>query len=132
MELTSRQCAGFAVRELAERDSLEDGFDVHVMVRRQAPHDIVPDAHAEHLRLGVLEHDRGTPGAAEPDCTGSRDRPGGRLQAFDDEAGECRLARPVRTDHCEQLSVFDVERHVVHRVDVASGIPIRDVAQSDS
>ena len=32
---------------------------------RQAPHDVVAHAHAEHLELGALEHDRGAAGRTE-------------------------------------------------------------------
>ena len=134
LELTAGERGRLAIGERSQPDAIEQRVDVdgrHIARRArplQAPHDVVTDAHAEHLQLGPLEHDGGTAGHAEAGRAGSDHLPRGRAAARK-HAGQRRLARAVRTDDRDELATLDLERDVAQDVGAGARIAVADRTQ---
>ena len=93
-----------------EPDAGEQLVDGHGVPGRQAPAQVVGDAHAEHLAVGALEHHAGAADDAEPRVAGSL---GGAAlgRAPGDHPRERRLPGPVRPGHRDEPAGLEVEVH---------------------
>ena len=110
LQLAARERRGLAVAGALEADPGQQLVDRHGVTGREAPAQVVGDAHAQHLAVGALEHHPGAADDAEPGLAGTLGGAlGGRTPR--DDAPERRLAGPVRPgDHDEPAGV-EVQVH---------------------
>ncbi len=130
LQLAAGQGRRVPIGEPVEADPIELPVDIRSPFGWEAPHDVVADPSAEHLRLRALEHDCGAVRLPEPDAAGTLHGPGRRWRPGKD-AGKRRLAGAVGSLHGDELAALDVHRHAVDGGPACSGVAIAHISGDD-
>ena len=129
LQFAAGQAAGVAFGQPVEADLGEQPVHVGGLAGRQPPHDVVGDAGAQHLTLGVLHDHRGAAEPAEPDGAGPFDGARRWVRGPASISISVVLPEPLApvTARCSPGS--HAQRHRAERVVVGLGVAEADVVQ---